>query len=95
MGEVSTSKELPQNSKRHAILGSTNCCPDLILTGHQYHVEFSLAMCLTEPVISTVHLNIKTLDSRIYTFHVDKNVTYYLISKLFLLVFFLCSYGLL
>ncbi|KAE8715226.1 WD-40 repeat-containing protein MSI4 [Hibiscus syriacus] len=36
---------------RHAVLGASDSCPDLILTGHQENAEFALAMCPTEPFV--------------------------------------------
>ncbi|KAJ8643377.1 hypothetical protein MRB53_005125 [Persea americana] len=36
---------------RHAVLGTADSRPDLILTGHQDNAEFALAMCPTEPFV--------------------------------------------
>lgn len=36
---------------RHAVLGTQDSRPDLILTGHQDNAEFALAMCPTEPLV--------------------------------------------
>ncbi|KAL5683674.1 hypothetical protein ACJX0J_010059, partial [Zea mays] len=36
---------------RHAVLGSSESRPDLILTGHKENAEFALAMCPAEPYV--------------------------------------------
>ncbi|XP_034696799.1 WD-40 repeat-containing protein MSI4-like [Vitis riparia] len=36
---------------RHAVLGTPESRPDLILTGHKDNAEFALAMCPTEPLV--------------------------------------------
>ncbi|KAL9387932.1 hypothetical protein Peur_021056 [Populus x canadensis] len=43
--------DVDSQPNRHAVLGATESCPDLILTGHKDDAEFALAMCPTEPFV--------------------------------------------
>uniref|UniRef100_A0A6N2N5E1 Histone-binding protein RBBP4-like N-terminal domain-containing protein n=1 Tax=Salix viminalis TaxID=40686 RepID=A0A6N2N5E1_SALVM len=43
--------DVDSQPNRHAVLGATESCPDLILTGHKDNAEFALAMCPTEPFV--------------------------------------------
>ncbi|GAB2228014.1 hypothetical protein Droror1_Dr00009843 [Drosera rotundifolia] len=43
--------DVESQPNRHAVLGTSESRPDLILTGHRDNAEFALAMCSTEPLV--------------------------------------------
>ncbi|GKA53958.1 WD40 repeat-containing protein MSI4-like protein [Tanacetum coccineum] len=43
--------DVESQPNRHAVLGATKSCLDLILSGHQENAEFALDMCRSEPLV--------------------------------------------